>query len=136
MIKINSVNLIGRWTRDHELRFSNNGVAILKNAIAVKRPFSKEEVTDFFEVTVFGKIAENTAEYTSKGRLVGITGRLQQDRWTTKEGQNRSRVVVIANSVEFLGYADSRKPDEDDGDHTESYKDFQSADIDDSSIPF
>ncbi len=136
MIKINSVNLVGRWVRDHECRHSASGTFILKNAIAIDRPFSRDKETDFFDITAFGKVAENTANYTGKGRLVGITGRLQQERWETDEGYKRSRVVVIANSIEFLDYADSQKSNENSSADTESYEDFQSVEIDMDDVPF
>ena len=109
---MNVVALIGRWTRDHELRYSQNGTAVLKNAIAVNRPFSKEKEVDFFDITIFGKIAENTANYTGKGMLVGIEGRLQQNRWEDQQGNKRSRVEVLANAVEFLEFAGDKKKDE------------------------
>lgn len=106
---MNILMLTGRWTRDHELRYSQNGTAVLKNSLAVNRPFSKNKETDFFDITIFGKIAENTANYTKKGMLVGIEGRLQQNRWEDQQGNKRSRVEVLANAVEFLEFAGSNK---------------------------
>lgn len=135
---MNTVNLIGRWARDNELRFSQSGVAVLKNAIAVNRPFSKTKEVDFFDVTVFGKVAENTTNYTKKGTLVGITGRLQQEKWQTDDGQNRSRVVVIANEVEFLEYANQSPNQQNYQQDTEEnfgVDDFHAVDADDD-IPF
>ena len=110
---MNVVALIGRWTKEHELRYSQNGTAVLKNSLAVNRPFSKNKETDFFDITIFGKIAENTANYTKKGMLVGIEGRLQQNRWEDQQGNKRSKVEVIATAVEFLEFADgNNKKDE------------------------
>ena len=109
---MNVVALIGRWTKEHELRYSQNGTAVLKNSLAVNRPFSKNKETDFFDITIFGKIAENTANYTKKGMLVGIEGRLQQNRWEDQQGHKRSRVEVPANAVEFLEFAGDKKKDE------------------------
>ena len=110
---MNIVILIGRFTKEHELRYSQNGTAVLKNSLAVNRPFSKNKETDFFDITIFGKIAENTANYTKKGMLVGIEGRLQQNRWEDQQGNKRSRVEVLATTVEFLEFADgNNKKDE------------------------
>ena len=109
---MNVVALIGRWTKEHELRYSQNGTAVLKNSLAVNRPFSKNKETDFFDITIFGKIAENTANFTKKGMLVGIEGRLQQNRWEDQQGNKRSRVEVLANAVEFLEFAGDKKKDE------------------------
>ena len=106
---MNVVALIGRWTKENELRYSQNGTAVLKNGLAVNRPFSKDKEVDFFDITVFGKIAENTANYTKKGMLVGIEGRLQQNRWEDQQGNKRSRVEVIATAVEFLEFAGGNK---------------------------
>lgn len=106
---MNVVALIGRWTKEHELRYSQNGTAVLKNSLAINRPFSKDKEVDFFDITIFGKVAENTANYTKKGMLVGIEGRLQQNRWEDQQGNKRSRVEVLANAVEFLEFAGSNK---------------------------
>ena len=90
MVKINSVVLIGRWVQDNDLKVTKSGVYILNNTIAVDRQFSKDKEADFFDVTAFGKVAENTANYTGKGRLIGIAGRLQQDKWTSVTGIKKS----------------------------------------------
>lgn len=136
MVKINSVVLIGRWVQDNDLKVTKSGVYILNNTIAVDRQFSKDKEADFFDVTAFGKVAENTANYTGKGRLIGIAGRLQQDKWTSDTGIKKTKVVVIANSIEFLDYADSRKSNENNSADTESYEDFRSADDSMDEIPF
>ncbi len=135
MVKINSVVLIGRWVQDNDLKVTKSGVYILNNTIAVDRQFSKDKEADFFDVTAFGKVAENTANYTGKGRLIGIAGRLQQDKWTSDTGIKKTKVVVIANSIEFLDYADSQKSNESDT-GTGNYEDFRSADDSMDEIPF
>lgn len=121
---------IGRWAKENELRYSSTGTAVLRNTIAINRAFSKDKETDFIDVTVFGKVAENTANYTGKGSLVGVTGRIQQDRWTTQEGEKRSRVGVVANSVEFLQSKSDNKID-----NVDEFDGFNSMDIDDP-VPF
>lgn len=106
---MNRVILIGRWARDNELKYSQGGVAYLKNSIAVNKPFSKEKEADFFEVAMFNKIAENTTNYTKKGTLVAVEGRLQQEKWETDAGEKRNKVVVIADNVEFLEWGDKKQ---------------------------
>ncbi len=110
MASYNRVILMGNLTRDPEVKYSQGGSAIAKFSIAVNRRYKagddlKEEV-GFFDIVVFGKQAENCGEYLKKGRGVLVEGRLQQDRWEDKEtGAKRSRVLVVAQSVQFLGSA-------------------------------
>ncbi|TDJ51007.1 MAG: single-stranded DNA-binding protein [Nitrospina sp.] len=107
MANFNKVLLMGNLTRDPELRFTSNGSALAKFGLAVSRKYKageewKEEVC-FVDITVWGKQAENCAEYLSKGRPVFIDGRLQFSSWETDDGQKRSKLEVVANMVQFLG---------------------------------
>ena len=107
MASLNKVLLMGNLTRDPELRFTSNGSALTKFGLAVNRKYKsgeewKEEVC-FVDITVWGKQAENCAEYLSKGRPVFIEGRLQFSSWETDDGQKRNKLEVVANSVQFLG---------------------------------
>ncbi|WIF95837.1 single-stranded DNA-binding protein [Caminicella sporogenes] len=100
---MNSVILIGRLTRDPELRFTaGTGKAVATFTIAVNRPFSQSNEADFFRVVVWGKQGENCANYLSKGRLVGIQGRLQNNNYETSTGEKRYTTEIVANIVEFL----------------------------------
>src|SRR5690554_6953254 len=103
---MNNVNLIGRLTREPELRYSSGGVAISNFSIAVnsKRKQGDKWVdeVDYFDCTLFGKQAESLDQYHTKGKQVGIAGRLKQNRWE-KDGQNYSKVVVIVNQIDLLG---------------------------------
>jgi len=84
---LNNVVLIGRLTRDPELRYipeSQNAVATF--TLAVDRPFSKEKQADFIRITVFGKQAENCERYLAKGRLAAVQGRIQTGSYKNKEG--------------------------------------------------
>jgi len=107
MANYNKVILMGNLTRDPELRYTPAGKAVANFSIAVNRRFRTDdqvrEETDFFDIVVFGKQAENCSEYLSKGRPVLVDGRLQQRRWETDDGQKRSKVEVVAMSVQFLG---------------------------------
>lgn len=122
---MNSVVLIGRLTRDPEVRYtsgSQNAVATF--TIAVDRPFSKEKQADFLRIVVFGKQAENCERFLAKGRLVGVQGRLQTGSYKTQTGETRYTTDVVADRVEFLDWGDKggsggsgtgRQEDRDDG---------------------
>ena len=102
---MNTVCLIGRLGKDPELRVTQGGTSVAKFSLAVDRR-DEAKNTDWFDVTCFGKVAENTGQYMRKGCMVGITGRLQQDKWQDKQsGQNRSKVTVVATQVDFLSRA-------------------------------
>ena len=106
MANYNKVILMGNLTRDPELRYTPNGTAVSTLSLAVNRrprPDTQEKEVDFFDVVVFGKQAENCSEYLRKGSPVLVDGRLQQRRWETDDGQKRSKVEVVAFSVQFLG---------------------------------
>jgi single-strand DNA-binding protein len=103
---LNMVALTGRLTRDIELKYSNGGMAIGKFSIAVNRGVKKgdrwESEASFFDCTMFGKSAENLSKYLNKGQQLAINGELQQERWE-KDGQQRSRVSIIVQSVVLIG---------------------------------
>ncbi len=104
---MNNVVLIGRLTKDPELRYipeSQNAVATF--TMAVDRPFSKEKQADFIRITVFGKPAENCERFLVKGRMVGIQGRLQTGSYKNKEGATVYTTDVVADRVEFLEWGD------------------------------
>ncbi len=106
---MNSVVLIGRLTRDPELRYtSGTQMAVASFTVAIDRPVRAggEKQTDFPRVTVFGKQAENCEKYLAKGRLVGIQGRLQTGSYTNKDGATVYTTDVVADRVEFLEWGD------------------------------
>lgn len=101
---MNNVNLIGNLGKDPEIRYQESGLCIAKFSLAYNRVQKGEKTTDWFEVTAFGKTAETVANYVKKGEKVAIEGRLQQEKWVDREsGGNRSRVVLICNSLTLLG---------------------------------
>jgi single-strand DNA-binding protein len=112
MASFNKVILVGNLTRDPELRYTPKGTAIAKIGVAVNRVWTneagekKEEVT-FVDVDVFGRTAENVGQYMRKGRPILIEGRLKLDQWDDKQtGQKKSKLGVIAETVQFLGSSD------------------------------
>lgn len=99
---MNQVNLIGRLTRDPEVRYAGETqMAICRFSIAIDRYSAKAKSTDFIPIKVFGKQAENCEKFLAKGRQVGIEGSIHSDSYE-KDGQRREYIEVIANRVEFL----------------------------------
>lgn len=104
---LNNVVLIGRLTKDPELRYTPSGVAVASFTLAVDRPFAKEgqQQADFIPIVVWQKQAENCANYIGKGRLVAVEGRIQVRTYDTPEGQRRWVTEVVAGNVRFLDRA-------------------------------
>ncbi len=108
MASFNKVMMMGNLTRDPELRYTPNGAAVATLGLAVNRKYKqgeewKEEVC-FIDITVWGKQAENCAEYLAKGRSVFVEGHLKMNTWET-DGQKRTKHEVVANTVQFLSRA-------------------------------
>lgn len=101
---LNRVILIGRLTRQPELRITPGGTSVTTITLAVdRRPIQGgQKETDFIDVVLFGKLADVTCQYMDKGRLVAVEGRLQSRSWETKDGQKRKSWEVIADSIQFL----------------------------------
>ena len=101
-----SVFAIGRLTRDAELKYTTGGLAISKFSIACNSRAKKGDQwideASFFEVSVFGKSAETLNQYLTKGKQIAVQGRMKQERWE-KDGQNHSKIVINADSVQLLG---------------------------------
>lgn len=98
---LNRIILIGRLTRDPELRFTVNGKAVANFTLAVDRGWGEQKETDFIDIVVWDKSAENSAQYLKKGRLAGVEGRLQIRQYE-HEGQKRRAAEVVASRVIFL----------------------------------
>ena len=114
MADVNHVILIGRLTRDAELKYTTGGMAICKFAIAVdkRRKQGDEWVkeTSFFDIVLWGRSGESISQYLVKGKQVAIDGELRQNRWE-QDGQARSKVEIVANNVQLLGGGDkAEKP--------------------------
>jgi single-strand DNA-binding protein len=112
MPNLNRVLLMGNLTRDPELRYTPNNVAICKIGLAVNRSWTdrntnekKEEVT-FIDCDAFGRTAEVIGEHFRKGRPIFIEGRLKLDQWQDKEGKQRSKLTVAIESFTFIGGKD------------------------------
>lgn len=114
---MNNVVLIGRLTRDPELRYTTTGLPVSTFSLAVDKGLSKEKkqemesqgqpTADFINIVVFGKQAENCANYLGKGRLAAIQGRIQSRSYDANDGTRRYVTEVVANRVEFLEWGNS-----------------------------
>lgn len=105
---MNNVVLIGRLTKDPELRYipeSQNAVATF--TLAVDRPYAKDKQADFIRITVFGKQAENCERFLTKGRMAAVQGRLQTGSYKNKDGATVYTTDVVAERVEFLEWGES-----------------------------
>lgn len=107
---INSVVLVGNLTKDPELRHTPSGTAVTTLRVAVNDRVKRgEEWTDaayYFDVTVWGRTAENCAQYLAKGRPVGVQGKLTWREWDAQDGTKRQAVEVVADNIQFLGGRD------------------------------
>src|SRR5690625_3167543 len=105
-MSLNRVVLVGRLTKDPDLRYTPNGVAVTNFTIAVNRPFQNKETgkneADFINCVVWRKPAENLAEYMKKGSQIGVDGRLQSRSYKDKDGKTVFVTEVVADSVQFL----------------------------------
>ena len=107
---VNKVILVGNLGKDPEVRYTSGGQAVANLRIATSRSWTdkqtsqRKEETEWHDVEVWGKQAEQCGEFLSKGRQVYVEGRLKTDTWDDKQsGQKRSRVKVVADTVRFLG---------------------------------
>lgn len=107
---LNQIFIMGRLTRDPELRRTQNGTAVASFTLAVDRDIKDkqtgEKATDFIEVVAWRNTAEFVSKYFGKGRMAVVAGRLQMRKWTDKDGNNRIAAEVVAESVYF---GDSKK---------------------------
>ncbi len=107
MANLNKVMLIGRLTRDPELKYIPSGAAVAEFGFAVNRYYNtpngeRKEDTCFLEISAWGKLGETVNSYLRKGRQVYVEGHLTYSEWQTQEGQKRSRIRVVAETVQFL----------------------------------
>lgn len=108
---MNQIILIGRLTKDPELKYTSSGIAVCSFALAVNRPFAKEgdQTADFITIQTWRKLAENCAKYLSKGRQVGVNGRLQIRSYDGNDGERHWMTEVVADNVEFLSDGQKRE---------------------------
>ncbi len=146
---INRVVLVGRLTKDPDLRYTPNGVPVANFTLAVNRPFSNqngEREADFINIQVWRKPAENAANYLKKGSLCGVDGRIQTRNFEGQDGKRVYVTEVVADSVQFL---DSKRDNQQQGSYQNNNRqnyqqnkqdpfanDGQPIDIQDDDLPF
>ena len=134
---MNSINIIGRLTRDSD--FKNNGVAVCKFTVAVDRDFKNkdgEKEADFLNCILFNKAAESLTQYLVKGKLVGITGRLQSGNYTNKEGNKVYTYDIIVEKTKFLDTKGSNNNQNNNSVADDGFKNADITEISDDCIPF
>lgn len=143
---MNRAVLVGRLTRDPDLRYTPNGVAVANFNLAVNRPFKDqngESQADFINCVAWRKQAENLANFMKKGSQIGIDGRIQTRSYEDKDGKTVYVTEVVADSIQFL---DSRKSETQRNNETNQQQaqqqsdpfqeDGQAIDISDDELPF
>jgi len=152
---MNNVVLIGRLVRDPELKFiPSNGRAVANFTLAVDKELPKDikadyeskgkPTADFIRITVFGKSAENCANYLEKGIMTSVIGKISTGSYTTKSGEKRYTTEVIANKVEFIewgkGSSGNSNSSSSQNNSDDDFANFEEDDIfeptDDDDIPF
>ncbi len=112
---LNKVFLIGRLTRDPEIRFLPSGTQVTTFTLAVNRAYKTKDSSDwkeetyFFDVEAFGYLAERLGKQLNKGTQVLIEGQLRQDKWETPSGEKRSKIKIVADKVNMLSTSRTEK---------------------------
>ena len=103
---MNQVNLVARIGKEIELKYLPSGSAIASFSVAINQDYKKDgqkvEKTSWFDITAFGKTAENVNQYFNKGSMIGITGELEQQTWTAQDGSKRSKVIIKLQNFTFI----------------------------------
>ena len=133
---MNKVVLVGRLTKDMELKYTQKGTAVASFTLAIDRRFKSqtgEKETDFINCVVWDKVAETAFKYVGKGSQIGVAGRIQVRSYETKDGGKRYVTEVVAEEIEFMGSAGQKevvKPGKVD------MNDWEPMDMDSDSLPF
>lgn len=118
---LNHIVLMGRLTKDPELRYTGSNIPVVSFSIAVERDYGKNEsgdkVTDFFDISAWRQTAEFVNKYFTKGRMIVVSGSLQSRRYEAKDGTKRTAFEIVADNVYF---GDSKSSREDSGDYGRS----------------
>jgi single-strand DNA-binding protein len=135
---MNKVLMMGRLTRDPEVRYSNEGNAVSKFSLAVDRRYKREGQpdADFFNCVTFGKTAEFTEKYLKKGTKVVLEGELQNNNYTNKEGQKVYGMQIVVNSLEFAESKSSNSPDRENTQQVDSNDFMNVPDVAEEELPF
>lgn len=132
---LNNVIIMGRLTRDPELRRTQGGTAVTSFTMAVDRDFksqSGEKETDFIDVVAWRNTGEFAAKYLAKGRMAAVEGRIQVRDWQDKDGNRRKSVEVVADNVYFADSKRDSKPQETTSSNEPEFDEIE----DDGDLPF
>lgn len=124
---INNVVLVGRMTRDAELRHTNSNIAVATFTLAVNRPFKNEageREADFINVVIWRQQAENLANWAKKGSLIGISGSILTRNYENQQGQRVYVTEVVANNFQLLESRNSQQSNQGQGDYKQNHNDF------------
>jgi len=99
---LNKIILIGRLTKDTELKMTQSGINVAKFSLAVNRKYKEQEEVSFFNCVAWGRLGEIIKQYTCKGQQIAISGRLKQDRWE-RDGKNLSSINIVVEDFQFIG---------------------------------
>lgn len=135
---LNKAILMGRLTRDPELKFTQNGTSVVSFNIAVDRNYSGqsgERQTDFIPVTAWRKTAEFISQWFEKGQMIVVVGEIQSRNWQDKDGNKRTSIEILANEVQF---GESKKDRDGNRKNQASgnKQDFEETSDDDGEVPF
>lgn len=134
---LNKAILMGRLTRDPEIRYTQNNIPVVSFSIAVDRNYSgqgAERQTDFIDIVAWRKTAEFVSNWFAKGQMIVVVGSIQSRRWQDKNGNNRTSIEVVADEVQF---GESKKSRESGGGNQASYSNNEFTEIsDDDTVPF
>lgn len=113
-MSINSVNISGNLCKDAELKQTQNGLAVLSFSVAVNENRKNaqgnwEQYPNYIDCTMFGTRAQKLAQYLTKGVKVAISGRIHQSRWQTQDGQNRSKLGVNVDDIDFMSSTSNKQ---------------------------
>jgi single-strand DNA-binding protein len=145
MVKINNITLIGRTTKEPELKYTQNGKALAKVTLAVDKGLSKDmkakmesegkNTADFISIVFWGKVAETAAKFVGKGKMIGVSGRLEINIYE-KDGQKRSFAQVVAYNLDILEWGNNSNNQNQSNSTDDEDLDDVFEPTDDSEIPF
>ena len=135
---MNKVQLIGRLTKDPELRSTQNGTNVAKYTIAINTGYGEKQQTQFINISTWGKSGEFVSKYFKKGQSIGIVGRLNSNNYEDKNGNKRYSLEVITEDIEFIGDKKEEKIQQEEVLVPNNYKsDYETTlTIDDDMLPF
>lgn len=110
---MNKVQLIGRLTKDPDLRYTKNNIAVASYTVAINTGYGEKQQTDFINVTTWGKSGEFVSNYFKKGQAIGIVGRLRSYNYEDKDGNKRYSTEVVTEDIEFIGTKNEKQNGQD-----------------------